>query len=205
MYKMATEQAENVKQMVTLLQGIDNSLKIMVRNQAAIVDRLDNIEMQLADLEDALKEGKIGELQFANDAIDEDDFEDDFFGIKEDDLDDCDCPSCTASKEVDRVARFKELEEQAFQDLNLLCTTKQLPYRFYGSTLYEYIPNQSKPIQIEVNPAKRTVVALMKDQNGKVVKMGKARCAPDDQFSPYIGGAIAAYRLFEKEVPAYYL
>lgn len=57
-----------------------------------------------------------------------------------------------------------------------------------------------------VNAAKRTVVALGKSLiDGRILRRGIAKCAPDDCFNVHIGKAIASRRALGLEVPAEYL
>jgi len=57
-----------------------------------------------------------------------------------------------------------------------------------------------------VNAAKRTVVALGKSWvDGRILRRGIAKCAPDDCFNAHIGKAIALRRALRLEVPSEYL
>jgi hypothetical protein len=195
MYKLAQDQAKSVDKMVELLTSIEKGLKTIADNQVETYLKLEQIEERLEIIE--AQGGIEDDMVFAEDLFNDNDYDGG-----------CDCPLCYEDEDdelPDDKFTPEELEAIANDDLNMLVSSNQLPYRFYGSTVYEYVPETSKPITIEVNTVKRTVVAMMKDTNGKVVKVGKARCAPDDVFSPLVGAAIATYRLFEVEIPEYYL
>lgn len=57
-----------------------------------------------------------------------------------------------------------------------------------------------------VNAAKRTVVALGKSLiDGRILRRGIAKCAPNDCFNVHIGKAIASRRALGLEVPTEYL
>lgn len=57
-----------------------------------------------------------------------------------------------------------------------------------------------------VNAAKRTVVALGKSWiDGRILRRGIAKCAPDDCFNSHIGKAIALRRALRLPVPTEYL
>ncbi|MGT4651508.1 hypothetical protein [Bacillus cereus] len=57
-----------------------------------------------------------------------------------------------------------------------------------------------------VNAAKRTVVALGKSWiDGRILRRGIAKCAPDDCFNAHIGKAIALRRALRLPVPVAYL
>ncbi|MDF1510701.1 hypothetical protein PZE06_21430 [Robertmurraya sp. DFI.2.37] len=60
-------------------------------------------------------------------------------------------------------------------------------------------------VEFSVNREKRTVVALIRYQNGsRVIHRGIAKCAPTDCFNVHIGKAIALRRALGLEVPAEY-
>lgn len=101
------------------------------------------------------------------------------------------------------VSKFKSLTQTAIDDVEDLISKPQLPYSHWGGTRHKYLPNYYNPIEVVINKEKRTVVALMKEGK-KVVRIGKAKCHPDDSFIPEIGTVIAVRRLFELEIPEKY-
>lgn len=61
-------------------------------------------------------------------------------------------------------------------------------------------------VEFIVNKDKRTVVVLRRNRSNKrVISRGVAKCVPGDVFNAWIGKAIAAYRMFDLDVPAEYL
>lgn len=208
MYKMAQEQAKDVKTMVELLVSLNRGLEAVCANQVDLFRKLTDIEDRLAAIEENTDIGdhdlsnlkdRLDETADLDDDFFDDDLFDDWNDEDEDDYNGCNCEFCCPTD--DELYTREELEEIAFDLIGKLTSQPQLPYMCYGKTIYEYEPNKSTPIKVEVNEEKRTVVALQTNTFGRVVKVGKARCMPTDEFSPMIGAAIAVHRLFNLEVP----
>lgn len=110
----------------------------------------------------------------------------------------------TVKTTAQRPKTRDEIVEQAKRDVAKLLAENYVNIYVWFAEKDGYV--QSHYVEFVVNRNKRTVVALIRDEDsGEVEHKGVAKCAPGDVFNVHIGKAIALRRALGLEVPAEYL
>jgi hypothetical protein len=224
---------ESVKEYVEngywkIIEEGEKEIKYTPISGEEVFAQIQSVMAMIAELTDTVEDlsAKVDDIAenidfIAENVVDNDDLDLDF---NDDDDNErpfgCDCDFCMCESDESNEAD-SESEETKTTDEEYLAILKeaselivkitdspQLPLYVDGKLIgYNYIPSlYFENAEMILDEEKGTTVALLRDNNGKVIRRGIAKLSRRDSvYEPIIGTVIALHRLFELPVPEKFL